>query len=79
MIILQQQTKDEKMKQGTFKLVNYKKGYGLIVSENEDISVFVTIKELEKIGVRRIYDGQRFSYKVYNRPGRNTAGNFAVV
>ncbi len=67
------------MKQGTFKLVNYQKGYGFIISDTDNRDVFVTIKELEKIGVRRICNGQRFSYKIYNRPGRNTAGNFMII
>ena len=67
------------MRQGTFKLVDHQKGYGLIVSDTDCKDVFVTIRELERIGIRRICEGQRFSYEVYDKPGRNTAGNFAII
>ena len=67
------------MKQGTVKWFNTKKGYGFIEPEGEVKDVFVHITQLEKIGVRRLYDGQRVGFYLYDDRGRIAAGNIKLL
>lgn len=67
------------MGQGTVKWFDCKKGYGFIVPDDGVKDVFVHITQLEKIGLRRLHDGQKVSYEVYNKQGLNMAGNFAII
>ncbi len=67
------------MKQGTVKWFNTKKGYGFIEPEGEVKDVFVHITQLEKIGVRRLYDGQRVGFDLYDDRGRIAAGNIKLL
>ena len=53
------------MKQGNVKWFDCKKGYGFITPDGEVKDVFVHITQLEKIGIRKLFDGQR-------RRGANT-------
>ncbi len=67
------------MKQGTVKWFDCKKGYGFIVPDDGPKDVFVHITQIEKIGLRRLHDGQRVSYDVYDDRGRTAAGNIALL
>ena len=67
------------MKQGTVKWFNCKKGYGFIEAEGESKDVFVHITQLEKIGLRRLNDGQRVGYDLYDDRGRIAAGNIKLL
>lgn len=67
------------MRQGTVKWFNSKKGYGFIEPEGETKDVFVHITQLEKIGVRRLYDGQRVGFELYDDRGRIAAGNIKLL
>ncbi len=64
---------------GTIKWFNYKKGYGFIESEIDNKDVFLHITQLEKIGIKRLENGQRVGYEVYNDRGRIAAGNIKVL
>ena len=60
-------------------MVQYEKGYGFIEPEGEVKDVFVHITQLEKIGVRRLYDGQRVGFDLYDDRGRIAAGNIKLL
>lgn len=63
------------MKQGNVKWFDCKKGYGFITPDGEVKDVFVHITQLEKIGIRKLFDGQRVSFDIYDDRGRSAAGN----
>lgn len=67
------------MKEGTVKWFNCKKGYGFIESEDEGKDVFVHITQLEKIGLRKLYDGQKVGFDLYDDRGRIAAGNIKLL
>ena len=67
------------MGQGTEKWFDCKKGYGFIVPDGGVKDIFVHITQLEKIGLRRLRDGQRVSYETYDDRGRTAAGNIALL
>ena len=64
---------------GTIKWFNYKKGYGFIASEMEGKDVFLHITQLEKIGLKRLENGQKVGYELYNDRGRIAAGNIKLL
>lgn len=64
---------------GTVKWFNTKKGYGFIAPEKGEKDVFVHVTQLEKIGLRRLSDGQRVGYELYDDRGRIAAGNIKVL
>lgn len=67
------------MLQGTVKWFNVRKGYGFIKPDGETKDVFFHITQVEKIGLRRLDDGQRVSYETYDDKGRTAAGNLAIL
>lgn len=67
------------MKQGTVKWFNCKKGYGFIEPEGEAKDLFVHITQLEKIGIRKLNDGQRVGFDLYDDRGRIAAGNIKLL
>lgn len=66
------------MLKGTVKWFNVKKGYGFIQPENGEKDIFVHITALEKTGLRRLSDGQKVSYDIYDDRGRKAAGNIMI-
>lgn len=58
------------MTTGTVKWFNSRKGYGFIQPENGGKDVFVHITKLEEKGLRKLYEGQRVSYEIYDDRGR---------
>lgn len=63
---------------GTVKWFNCKKGYGFIqVEDSKD--VFVHITQLEKIGLRKLNDGQKVGFELYDDRGRTAAGNIKIM
>ena len=72
-------TKEINMLTGTIKWFNYKKGYGFIEPEASNKDVFLHITQLEKIGLKRLEDGQRVGYELYDDRGRIAAGNIKVL
>ncbi len=67
------------MTTGTVKWFNSRKGYGFIQPENGGKDVFVHITKLEEKGLRKLYEGQRVSYEIYDDRGRMAAGSIVVL
>ena len=67
------------MKYGNVKWYNSKKGYGFIEPDNENKDVFVHVTQLERIGMRRLFDGQRIGFETYTDRGRIAAGNIQIL
>ena len=67
------------MSTGTVKWFNTKKGYGFIQPETGGKDIFVHVTKLEEKGIKKLYDGQKVSYEVYDDRGRNAAGNIQIL
>lgn len=67
------------MTTGTVKWFNSRKGYGFIQPENGGKDVFVHITKLEEKGLRKLYEGQRVSYEIYDDRGRTPAGAIEIL
>lgn len=64
---------------GTVKWFNTRKGYGFIQPSAGGKDVFVHITKLEEKGIRRVFEGQRVSYEIYDDRGRTAAGNIVIL
>ncbi len=62
---------------GTVKWFNSQKGYGFIEQENGK-DVFFHVTQLEKMGLKKLNDGQKVGFELYNDRGRTAAGNFTL-
>lgn len=67
------------MSTGTVKWFNTRKGYGFIQPSLGGKDVFVHITKLEEIGLRRLYEGQKVEYELYDDRGRTAAGNIVIL
>lgn len=67
------------MKQGNVKWFDSKKGYGFIEPDGENKDIFIHVSQLEKIGLRRLFDGQRVSFDIYDDRGRQAAGHIIII
>ncbi len=67
------------MTTGTVKWFNSRKGYGFIQPENGGKDVFVHITKLEEKGLRKLYEGQKVSYELYDDRGRIAAGSIEIL
>ena len=67
------------MTTGTVKWFNSRKGYGFIQPENGGKDVFVHITKLEEKGLRKLYEGQRVSYEIYDDRGRTAGGAIEIL
>ena len=67
------------MKQGNVKWFDCKKCYGFITPDGEVKDVFVHITQHKKIGIRKLFDGQRVSFDIYDDRGRIAAGNLKLL
>lgn len=67
------------MTTGTVKWFNSRKGYGFIQPENGGKDVFVHITKLEEKGLRKLYEGQRVSYEIYDDRGHTAAGAIEIL
>ena len=67
------------MLNGTVKWFNNKKGYGFIQPETGGKDVFVHVTKLEEKGIRKLLDGQKVSYEIYDDRGRIAAGNIEIL
>ena len=62
---------------GTVKWFNSQKGYGFIAQDSGK-DVFFHITQLEKIGLKRLEDGQKVGFELYDDRGRIAAGNLKM-
>ena len=62
---------------GTVKWFNVQKGYGFIEQESGK-DVFFHITQLEKIGLKKLEDGQKVWFELYDDRGRTAAGNIKL-
>ena len=67
------------MSKGTVKWFNTKKGYGFIQPESGEKDIFVHITQLEKAGIRRLFDGQAVNYDIYADRDGKPAANIRVL
>lgn len=68
------------MLKGTVKWFNTKKGYGFIQPESGEKDIFVHVTQLEKSGLRRLFDGQLVNYELYNdRDGKPAATDIKLI
>ena len=70
---------DFKMSTGTIKWFNAKKGYGFITPDDGGKDVFVHITKVQEAGLKKLYEGQKVSYEVYDDRGRTAAGNIQIL
>ncbi len=64
---------------GQVKWYNTKKGYGFIQPEDGGKDVFVHVTKLEEKGIKKLNDGQKVSYELYDDRGRIAAGNIELL
>ncbi|MBE6453032.1 MAG: cold-shock protein [Alphaproteobacteria bacterium] len=62
---------------GTVKWFNCQKGYGFI-SQDSGKDVFFHVTQLEKIGLKKLDNGQKVGFELYNDRGRTAAGNLKL-
>jgi cold shock protein len=64
---------------GQVKWYNTKKGYGFIQPEDGGKDVFVHATKLEEKGIKKLNDGQKVSYELYDDRGRIAAGDIELL
>lgn len=67
------------MNKGTVKWFNSKKGYGFIKSETDMKDVFIHVTSLQKSGLKRLAEGQKVTFDIYEEDGRVAAQNIALA
>jgi CspA family cold shock protein len=61
------------MANGTVKWFNSTKGFGFIQPEQGDRDVFVHISALEQAGIQGLNEGQKVSYELESKNGKESA------
>ncbi len=67
------------MSTGTVKWFNTRKGYGFIQPSSGGKDVFVHVTKLEEKGIRRLHEGQKIGYELYDDRGRIAAGSIKIL
>ncbi len=69
------------MPNGKVKWFNMKHGYGFIIPEDEDAQkdVFIHASRLIKSGIKKLEDGQKVQYDVYDDNGKPAAENISII
>jgi len=67
------------MAKGFIKSFNVDKGYGFIKPQDGSEDIFVHIKELRRIGVSTLREGQIVEYDIVEHRGRTAAGNVKLA
>ena len=58
---------------GTVKWFNSTKGYGFITPDDNSKDIFVHLSAVESSGIENLKDGQRVSYKIEEKNGKQSA------
>ena len=66
------------MPNGTVKWFNANKGYGFIEPEGGSKDVFVHISAVEKAGLGTLEEGQKLSYEMAEKDGKEFADDLKV-
>lgn len=67
------------MANGTVKWFNSTKGFGFIQPEQGNRDVFVHISALEQAGIRNLNEGQKVSYDIESKNGKESAVNLKLA
>lgn len=66
------------MIEGVVKWYNMKKGYGFIQSTTSAKDVFIHVTSLQKSGLKRLLEGQKVTFELYDDNGRPAAENITI-
>lgn len=66
------------MLEGIVKWYNMKKGYGFIQSAANAKDVFIHVTALQKSGLKRLLEGQKVTFDLYDDKGRPAAENITI-
>jgi CspA family cold shock protein len=66
------------MAKGTVKWFNSTKGFGFIQPEEGNRDVFVHISAVEKAGLQGLNEGQKVSYEMESKNGKESAVNLKL-
>ncbi len=55
------------------------KGYGFIRPKDGDENVYLHISELQAAGIDKVKLGQRLTYDLLSKDGKNSAGNIKLL
>ena len=64
---------------GTVKWFNAQKGFGFIQPEGGGKDVFVHISAVERAGLGTLVEGQKLSFEVVTKRGKQAAGNLKTA
>jgi CspA family cold shock protein len=67
------------METGTVKWFNGRKGYGFIAPDKGDKDVFVHISSLQEAGIRNLQEGQKVSFEIATKDGKQSAINIQLI
>lgn len=64
---------------GSIILFKEDRGYGFIRPKDSDENVYLHISELEAAGIDKIEVGQRVTYELLSKDGKNSAANIKLL
>ena len=67
------------MATGTVKFFNTQKGFGFIAPSDGSKDVFVHISAVERAGMRSLVEGQKVSYDIVTKRGKQAAANLQAA
>ena len=67
------------MEKGTVKWFNTTKGYGFVEPTDKSRDVFIHISALEQAGLRSLNEGQKISFEIESKNGKNSAINIKLI
>jgi CspA family cold shock protein len=67
------------METGTVKWYKEDKGYGFVTRDDGGGDILVHFRDIEAIGLRRLYEGQRVKFNVVQGPRGPQAKNIQLI
>lgn len=64
---------------GSIILFKEDRGYGFIRSQDSDNNVYLHISSLQASGIDRVEVGQRLTYEILSKDGKNSAINIKLL